>query len=256
MSEGEGFRPCAIVPVYDHGSTAGAVAEALHAAGLPVLLVDDGSGDETRARLRDIAERIPRSVLFTLPQNRGKGSAVSFGFRQAAAMGYTHALQVDADGQHDLADVPLLIRAARESPTAVVSGSPVFDSSVPQARRVGRKITVFWVAVETLSRDIPEAMCGFRVYPLASVCALLSRRTLSPRMGFDIEVLVRLHWLGVGMRFLPTRVVYPPGGLSHFRMIRDNLAITLVHVRLFFGMAARLPLILARRIRRGRRRRD
>jgi hypothetical protein len=114
---------------------------------------------------------------------------------------------------------------------------------------------VFWVAVKTLSQDIPEAMCGFRVYPVASTSALLSRRRLSPRMGFDIEVLVRLHWRGVRMRFLPTRVVYPPGGLSHFRMVRDNIAITSVHFRLFFGMLARLPLLLTRKLRTGGRRR-
>jgi glycosyltransferase involved in cell wall biosynthesis len=248
---GEGFRPCAIIPVYNHGSTAGAVAAALEAEGLPIILVDDGSDAGTKDRLSEIAEGVPRCTLFTLPENRGKGAAVSFGFRQAAAAGYTHALQVDADGQHDLADVPAFIRTARERPDALVSGAPIFDSSIPPARRIGRKLTVFMVAVETLSRDIPEAMCGFRVYPLAAVLALLSRRSLSPRMGFDIEVLVRLHWRGVGLCFLPTRVIYPPGGLSNFRMVRDNLGITLVHTRLCLGMVARLPLLLTRGAGRG-----
>ena len=245
------FRPCALIPVYNHGSTVGAVAAALEAEGLPVILVDDGSDEDTRNRLSAIAARGAGCSLFTLSENRGKGAAVSFGLQQAAAAGYTHALQVDADGQHDLADVPRFIREARERPEALVSGASVFDSSIPRGRRIGRKITVFWVAVETLSRDIPEAMCGFRVYPLAPACALLSRRALSPRMGFDIEVLVRLHWRGVRMRFVPTRVIYPPGGLSHFHMVRDNIAITLVHVRLFFGMLVRLPLLLTRMARRG-----
>ncbi len=245
------FRPCALVPVYNHGSTVGTVVSALHAEGLPVILVDDGSDEETKGRLSQIVDSIPRCTLCALPKNQGKGAAVSFGLLKAAAEGYTHALQIDADCQHDLADVPLFLREARERPDAMVSGAPVFDSSIPRGRRIGRKITVFWVAVETLSRDIPEAMCGFRVYPLGSAAALLSRRRLSPRMGFDIEVLVRLYWRGVRMRFVPTRVVYPPGGLSHFRMGRDNIAITVVHIRLFFGMLARLPLLLARKARSG-----
>ncbi len=247
---GGGFRPCALVPVYNHGSTAGAVVAALAAQKLPVILVDDGSDARTRDLLSAIAGRTPGCALFTMPRNQGKGAAVSLGLRQAAAAGYSHALQVDADLQHDLADVPRFLQAAREKPEALVSGNPRFDASLPRGRRIGRKITGFWVAVETLSRDIPEAMCGFRVYPLAPVCALLSGRRLNRRMGFDIEVLVRLHWRGLPMRFLPTRVVYPPGGLSNFRMVRDNLAITLVHTRLFLGLLARLPLLLARGRRR------
>ena len=246
---GNGFRPCALIPVYNHGSTVGAVAAALDQAGLPVFIVDDGSDQDTKAQLSRTAELIPRCRLFTRPKNAGKGAAVGFGLLRAAEAGYTHVVQVDADGQHALADVPLLVRESRAHPDAVVSGAPLFDDSIPRGRRIGRKITVFWVAVETLSRDIPEAMCGFRVYPVAPLHALLSRRRLSPRMGFDIEVLVRLHWRGVPVHFVPTRVIYPPGGLSHFHMVRDNLAISLVHTRLFFGMIARLPFLLARRAR-------
>jgi glycosyltransferase involved in cell wall biosynthesis len=248
---GDDFRPCALIPVYNHGSTVGAVAAALDKEGLPVILVDDGSDQDTKDHLSRLVKQVPRCTLSTLAKNAGKGSAVRFGILRAAEAGYTHVLQVDADGQHDLGDVPLFIRASRQRPDAVVSGAPLFDDSIPRGRRIGRKITVFWVAVETLSRDIPDAMCGFRVYPVASAHALLSRRRLSPRMGFDIEVLVRLHWRGVPIHFLPTHVVYPPGGLSHFHMVRDNIAITLVHTRLFFGMLARLPLILARRMRTG-----
>jgi polyprenyl-phospho-N-acetylgalactosaminyl synthase len=248
---GNGFRPCALIPVYNHGGTVGAVAAALAREGLPIMMVDDGSDQDTKAQLSRTQELVPGCTLLTLPRNSGKGTAVRFGLLRAAEAGYTHVLQVDADGQHALADVPTFIRESRARPDAVVSGAPVFDDSIPRGRRIGRKITVFWVAVETLSRDIPEAMCGFRVYPVAPVRALLSRRRLSPRMGFDIEVLVRLHWRGVPIHFVPTHVVYPPGGISHFHMVKDNIAISLVHTRLFFGMIARLPVLVARRMRLG-----
>jgi glycosyltransferase involved in cell wall biosynthesis len=246
-----GFRPCALIPVYNHGGTVGGVADALHAQGLPVILVDDGSDGESKARLAEVRARVPACELLTLPSNQGKGAAVRFGLLHAAAAGYTHALQVDADGQHDLGDVPRFLAEARARPESLVSGASVFDASIPRGRRIGRKITVFWVAVETLSRAIPEAMCGYRVYPLGPARALLSRAWLSRRMGFDIEVLVRLYWRGVPMLFLPTRVVYPEGGVSHFHMVRDNIAISLVHTRLVAGMILRLPVLLVRSARRG-----
>jgi len=243
------FRPCALIPVYNHGNTVGAVAAGLCAEGLPIFLVDDGSDAETMAQLAEIAGRMQDCTLLRLPVNRGKGAAVSLGILHAAAAGFTHAFQVDADGQHNLADVPVFLREAREHPEALVCGAAVFDVSIPPARRIGRRLTVFWVAAETLSRDIPEAMCGFRVYPLATACRLFSHVHMSRRMAFDIEILVRLHWRGVQIRFLPTQVIYPIGGVSNFRMVRDNLDITMVHTKLFVGMLVRLPFLLARRAR-------
>jgi glycosyltransferase involved in cell wall biosynthesis len=234
--------------VYNHGSTTLTVARGLAALDLPVIIVDDGSGPETKAALRKVVEAIPGTELVTLPINRGKGGAVIEGFLRARDEGYTHALQVDADCQHDLHGADSLLEASRADPEALVAGAPVFDESAPHSRLQGRKITNFWVAIETLSRDIPDAMCGFRIYPIASSSRIASGVRLSERMGFDIEILVRLHWSGVRMRFLPVRVFYPAGGTSNFRMFEDNVLISLVHARLFFGMLLRSPMLLARRL--------
>lgn len=244
------FKPCAVIPVYNHGKTAHAVTAELIANDLPVILVDDASNQETKTDLAAIVARHKEARLFTLPVNLGKGGAVAHGLLRAAEAGFSHALQVDADGQHDLGEILHFIEASRANPGKLIAGRPVYDESVPFARKIGRKITNFWVAVETVSRDIPDAMCGFRMYPLAPVYRLLSKKKLSERMEFDIEILVRLHWRGVRMLFFPIRVIYPEGGISHFRMIKDNFAIAGIHTLLFFGMLPRFFMIIARKIGR------
>jgi polyprenyl-phospho-N-acetylgalactosaminyl synthase len=92
-------------------------------------------------------------------------------------------------------------------------------------------------------------MCGLRVYPLAKVLPVIESEHPGRRMDFDIEILVRLHWTGVEMRWLPTRVGYPRDGISHFRLVRDNGLITLMHTQLFLGMLLRAPRLIARRLR-------
>jgi len=103
------------------------------------------------------------------------------------------------------------------------------------------------VWLETLSFELVDTMCGFRVYPLAVTLALLDRTGVGPRMDFDTEVLVRLHWRGVRTRWLATQVRYPLDGVSHFRLFRDNVRMTLLHIGLLLGMLVRLPLLLWRK---------
>lgn len=234
------FRACAVVPCYNHGATAGAVVAPLVAHGLDVLLVDDGSDATTAQALRVLAMQQPRMQVLTLAQNSGKGAAVVHGLREAAKRGFTHALQVDADGQHDLNDVPRFLAAGQREPNAVVCGEPRYDASAPASRRYGRWITHFWVWLETHSFAIGDALCGFRLYPLAPTLGLANRVHLAQGMSFDIDVIVRLAWEGVPISNVPTAVTYPPGGLSHFRLLRDNLRISGTHTRLFFGMLWRL----------------
>jgi glycosyltransferase involved in cell wall biosynthesis len=247
-SEPGAFKPCALVPVYNHGRTALAVVRGLLDRGLVSILVDDGSDGETKACLAEVVAAVPGTILATLPENRGKGGAVIEGLKRAKEEGYSHALQVDADGQHDLGEVGAFIEAAKAEPLALVAGAPVYDESAPRSRLMGRKITNFWTTIETLSRDLKDAMCGFRVYPVGRTLRAASYGLLSRRMGFDIEILVRLHWDGKPLRFLPVRVIYPEGGISNFRMLEDNVLISLVHTKLFFGMLLRSPLILGRRL--------
>jgi polyprenyl-phospho-N-acetylgalactosaminyl synthase len=239
---------CAIVPVYDHAHAVGAVIQGLCALHLPCFVIDDGSGAPCAKVLDDLAASLPGVTLVRRASNGGKGAAVSDGLRAAMVAGYTHALQVDADGQHDLADIPQFLATALAHPDNVICGRPRFDATMPRMRYYLRYLTHFFVWVNTLSLDIHDSMCGFRLYPIAGMIALLDAERMGSRMDFDIEVLVRLHWRGVAMRWIPTRVQYPADGISHFRMIIDNALITRLHIRLFFGMLLRLPAIAARRL--------
>lgn len=172
------------------------------------------------------------------------------GCEQALADGFTHALQIDADGQHRAADVPKLLDIARRRPDALVSGQAVYDESVPRSRLYGRYITHVWVWINTLSFEIKDSMCGLRVYPLEATCEVWRTQHVGRRMDFDIEMMVHLSWRGVPIVSVPTPVAYPSDGVSHFRMLRDNVFISLMHARLFVGMLWRAPLILGRRVAR------
>lgn len=238
----EAFVPLVVIPVYDHEHAIGAMVEGVLAAGEDCLLVDDGSGAECARELDRLAAlHAPHVSLLRLPRNGGKGAAVIAGFREAARRGATHALQIDADGQHDPARIPQFLSLARQLPQAVVCGVPVYDASIPRSRLYGRYLTHVWVWINTLSFDIRDSMCGYRVYPLAPALALLDAQRVGQRMDFDAEILVRLYWRGLSVLNLPTPVTYPSDGVSHFDVWRDNVHISCMHARLFFGMLRRLP---------------
>lgn len=230
------FRPCAVIPTYDNPDTVRAVVERVGPL-LPVIVVDDGSAAPGRA----VVEAIGRDGLAFVhhrERNGGKGAAVTTGFELAHAQGYTHALQVDADGQHALDDIPRFLEAARAQPSALILGAPLYDASAPKGRLIGRQITRFWTNIETYGRVIDDPMCGFRVYPVAP--ALAVARRCGQRMDFDIEVAVRLVWERLPVVNLPTRVHYPEGGVSHFHLLRDNVRISWMHSRLVVRSWARL----------------
>jgi glycosyltransferase involved in cell wall biosynthesis len=240
----------AIVPVFNHPHAVERVLRALIDCGLHCFLIDDGSEPACAATLSRIATQLgPEHVrLHRLEINQGKGCAIMTGLRLAEAAGFARALQIDADGQHDLSDVPKFLAASEAAPRAMIIGRPLFDDSVPRSRLIGRYATHVWVWINTLSLEIRDSMCGFRVYPLEEALAVIEVAHVGARMDFDTEILVRLHWRGVRMVNLPTRVIYPVGGVSHFRLLRDNWLITRMHTRLFFGMLPRLPLLLGRRL--------
>lgn len=241
------LRPCAIVPVYDHPTTITGVCNHLAELGLPVVLIDDGSGPECREELERLSTTGHHLVRHSV--NSGKGAAVRTGLAEAEHLGYTHALQVDADGQHNPDNLPAFVAAMHESPSSLVVGYAEYDETVPKARHYGRYATHVWVWINTLSLDIRDSMCGVRLYPVAATNVLLAHQHTGDRMTFDTEVLVRWHWSGGRIVNLPVRVHYPEGGVSHFALWRDNAQISWMHTRLFLGMLIRLPKLLLRRWR-------
>ena len=141
-----------IVPFYNHEHAIRQTVAALKVHGFECWLVDDGID----ARCAPVLDALAAAetgwlTLIRCPVNRGKGIAVLTGFQAAHAAGCTHALQIDADGQHDFAAVPRIAALARDNPAAIVIGVPVFDASAPASRRIGRKLTTLWVRINTLS---------------------------------------------------------------------------------------------------------
>ncbi|MBB5320258.1 glycosyltransferase family 2 protein [Marinobacter oulmenensis] len=241
---------CVVIPVYNHPDTIADTVAEVRSAGFPVILVDDGSEPVCAGVLDRLTEGDEAVHLRRLQVNGGKGRAVKSGLLMARELGFAHALQIDADGQHDPQDIPRLVRLSRQHPDAIISGMPAYDDSVPRVRYYSRYLTHVWVWINTLSLEVRDSMCGFRAYPLQPVCELIGREYLGDRMDFDTEVLVRWVWQGGRVFQFSTRVRYPRDGISHFRGFEDNWLITRMHTRLFFGMLRRLPRLLARRLRR------
>ena len=241
-----------LVPIYKHGKTACPLAERLTASGLPVIMVDDGNDAETKTLLAECAAKTPGVVLVSLKKNSGKGEAVACGFKKAAELGLTHVLQIDADGQHDEGKIAFFLEESAKHPDMLICGYPEFDETAPKGRVKGRKISIFWASVCTLSTGLKDALCGFRVYPVDVSLRIMRSLFFDKRMGFDPEILVRLYWNKVYPAFHPIKVIYPQGGVSNFRMVRDNIRISLTFSRLCVGMILRSPLLIVRKIKRGK----
>ena len=247
------LRPVVVIPVYNHDRHIRGLVDVLLGMDLPCILVDDGSAPPCAATLQQIADQeVGRVTLVTHAANQGKGAAVLSGIAAADAAGFSHALQIDADGQHTVEDVPRLLQLAHAHPTALITGQPQFDDSVPRSRLYLRYLTHVMVSVNTLTWRLRDAMCGFRVYPVKTIMTLAQRVRLGRRMDFDIEILVRLDWAGVPIVSMPTRVRYPKDGVSHFRLWADNARITGLHTRLFLTMLSRAPGLLLQRVRTAR----
>jgi glycosyltransferase involved in cell wall biosynthesis len=241
------MKTCLIIPIYNHEHAIGKLLNALQPFGLPCLLINDGSSAQCTAVLEDCAKQhADWLTLIHRAENGGKGAAMLDGFKAALHRGFTHAIQIDADGQHDVQDIPRFLALSRSQPEALIVGQPIFDRSAPKSRRYARQLTNLCIWMNTLSFAVADGLCGFRLYPLNAVQNLMRTTQIVQRMDFDIDILVRLYWQGITIINQPTKVIYPIDGVSHFNMWRDNLSISKIHAALFFGMLRRLPQLLAR----------
>ncbi len=241
------MKICVLIPYYNHPDAIGSVVNQLLPQDLNIIIVDDGSGVQAQQSLLPLVQ-LPRVHLVTRALNGGKGAAVITGMREALKQGYTHVLQVDADGQHDLTKIPELIKLSEQYPKAIISGMPVYDETVPTNRKLWRYATHILVWIQTLSFEIKDSMCGFRIYPLSKTLEVVdSRDKFGQRMDFDIEILVRAQWAGLHIKQLPVGVKYPIDGVSHFQLFNDNFLITKMHFRLIFGMLINSPKLLFRK---------
>jgi len=240
-----------LIPTYNTG---GKVLQTLWDAKRiwqPVWVVVDGSTDGTLEALQALAREDPDIRVLALPRNQGKGAAILHGLREAEAAGYTHALTMDADGQHPTDKIHEFMAASAANPEALILGLPVFDASAPRVRVHGRKLSNWCTDLETLGAGIGDSLYGFRVYPIAPLREIMERQPWMRRFDFDAEAAVRLCWRGVRPINLAAPVKYfrpEEGGVSQFRYLRDNVLLTWMHVRLILESLLHWPSILARRL--------
>ncbi len=241
------YRPCFVVPNYNHARKFEQFVGAMREYEMPIIVVNDGSDKVTTSLLTNIDVKFDDVMVLHANKNGGKGSAVKKGIRYAQELGFTHVLQIDADGQHDLEDTPKFIALSKKHPEAVICGYPIYDESVPWGRFLSRYLTHVLVWLETLSFNIKDSMCGFRMYPVGTMVELFDECHVGDRMDYDIEVLVRLYWRSIEIISHATKIIYPEDGSSNFMMVYDNVLITKMHIRLVLGMLWRSPMLIFRR---------
>ncbi|MFY8215939.1 MAG: glycosyltransferase family 2 protein [Chthoniobacterales bacterium] len=233
---------CVIIPSYNSGPALVNTVDAVSGLGLPVWVVLDGSTDGSEAAIGQ--NGVSSVAVISLQQNVGKGGAVLAGMQAARGQRFTHAVVMDADGQHDVGSVIPFIEKSIENPDALILGVPIFGPDAPIERVKGRRIGNWFANLDSLWLGIDDSLFGFRVYPLEPSIAILSSIRSARRFDFDTELAVRLVWAGVKPINLKTRVFYPAasdGGVSHFRYVRDNVLLVCTHARLIVGMVLRLP---------------
>lgn len=225
------MRPCAVIPAYQNARTLPGVVRGVTVQGLAVIVVDDGSSDGVAASLAAAGAGDGEVEVLRHERNRGKGAALRTGFERAHARGFTHALALDADGQHLPEDAPRLLEAAAAEPGALVIGArDLAAAGAGKGSRFGCAFSNFWTWVETGLR-LPDTQSGYRCYPLAPILDLHLALT---GYDFEVEVLVRAAWTGVPVRSVPISVRYFRGAerVSHFRPVRDFLRIGWLNTRL------------------------
>lgn len=230
-----------VLPSYNTGPRLRDVVAGVLAHWQPVLVVLDGSTDGSDREMRVLAAAKPALSVLELPRNAGKGAAVLAGAAWAQARGFTHALTMDADGQHVPEYIAPFMRMSAAQPDALVLGRPVFPPNVPSERLHGRKISVALTRLEILGGGIDDPLFGFRVYPIEPLLRLLGPRRTGRRYDFDTEAAVRLCWSGVRPLNVAAPVRYfsrAEGGVSHFHYLRDNLQLAGMHLRLLGELIA------------------
>jgi predicted LPLAT superfamily acyltransferase/uncharacterized protein (DUF2062 family) len=228
------------IPVYNNPTTIVSVIEAcLHHTEFPILVVDDGSDESVEALFQAALPQGNARVSFIRhSENRGKGIALQTAFKEALRLGHTHLVTIDGDGQHDAAEIPKLVHAARENSWALIIGDRDMNTdNVPGSSSFGKKLSNFWVRYQT-EVGVADSQSGYRIYPLFF---LQNMSFFCKKYDFEIEVLTRLIWKGVAVKNVRVSVRYFPKEIrvSHFHKWKDNFRISIANTFLTIGAMLR-----------------
>jgi len=247
------MKICVIIPVYNSENHIADVIHSVLQYADNLIVVNDGSTDGTLEKVEETRRAASLQQPFEIvsyEKNGGKGYALQQGFRRALELGFTHAITLDADGQHLASDIPVVTQKAMENPTALIIGARKFDNpNMPQGNVFANNFSNFWFMMQT-AKKMPDTQTGFRVYPLQKMGRM---RLFTNRYEAELEMLVRAAWRGIPLVSQPINVYYPPINerLSHFRGGKDFFRISVLNTVLcFFAVVYGYPGMLIRKILR------
>ena len=225
-----------VIPHYNHAATVTGVAVGARKYLDDVRVMDDGSTvlpDNFETELNELQVKLIRHE-----RNLGKGAAIRTAAAALLADGVTHMIILDADGQHDPADLPKFIAAIEHDPDSIVIGCRDFDhaANVPESSRFGRKFSNFWCKLET-GVTCQDTQSGYRAYPLRAFREL---KFFCSRYNFETEVLVKLLWSGFHLAELPIGVSYEKR-ITHFKAFKDNFLLSMLHTVLITRRLLPIP---------------
>ena len=238
------MKICIVIPVFNSEKLINNVLQSVLQHAENVIVVNDGSTDETSA----ILKKFPKIILVSYVKNRGKGYALRCGFRKAVELGFSHAITMDADGQHLATDLESFTQTTEKHPDAIIVGSRKFNNpNMPQGNVFANKFSNFWFTIQTGKR-LPDTQTGFRAYPLQKMGNM---RLLTNRYEMELEILVRSAWRNIPIISQPINVFYLPKNerLSHFRGGKDFFRISVLNTILcVFAVIYGYPSMLLRKM--------
>jgi len=226
------MKICVIIPVYNSKNLIIDVIKSVFKYIEELIVVNDGSTDGTLDKLLEF-QKFEKFELISYVKNHGKGYALKQGFRKALELGFTHAITLDADGQHLASDIPVMVQKSESSPEAIIVGARKFDNpNMPEGSRFANKFSNFWFMVQT-GRRLPDTQTGFRVYPLQKIGRM---RFITNRYETELEILVRAAWRNIPIVSQAIDVYYPPISerVSHFNGGKDFFRISVLNTVLCF----------------------
>ncbi len=226
-----------IIPTYNNAKTLGNVIERALLHNLPLLVINDGSTDDTR----NVLSQFANIQIINLEKNQGKGVALKTALRWAIEQNYRYAVTLDSDGQHYPEDISVFLSEIEQSPDTLLVGARNLQAeNMPAKNTFANKFSNFWFRIET-GIKMNDTQSGYRLYPLHKLKGL---KFFTGRYEFELEILVRAAWQGIEVTNVPIRVYYPPveERISHFRPLRDFMRLSLLNtVLVFFAVFAYYP---------------
>jgi glycosyltransferase involved in cell wall biosynthesis len=214
-----------VIPTYNNCKTIGQVVADVKQYANHIIVVNDGSTDDTA----QILSKIDSIEILTHERNSGKGTALKNGLCRAKAAGFRYAITIDSDGQHFASDIPTFVNEIEQTPDNLLVGSRNIQAdNMPGKNTFANKFSNFWFRLET-GVNLPDTQSGYRLYPIQLMN--VEKRYYTAKYEFELEALVFASWGGIAVRNIPVHVYYPPEGerVSHFRPGRDFTRISILN---------------------------